>query len=417
MKRFCKKNAAWVVSVIIAGIFISAFAPPTPTYTISVSHIGHNCDFTSNGTGANDIFFAIGADGYPFWSDPTGGNPATDPAKKNHQYICNRGFENMDSAYFLKKSDPIKPAAVEIPNTPVGTATYTPHYTYMNTSEKVHLGMSWDAYSASDNFVYLIVYYKGVFNAGNLRIDYDPAKFQFLDDKIPGAWVTPKTGAPSGTLGYTFPQTDNLTRVFYLKFAVTPTTPIETSYLFSAVMQNSNNNSIDSTSLSGTIRGNPHDPNTKVCAQSQFASTPTQLNYSIYFQNDGDDFVTDVIVKDAINDQYLDVSTFSYVPVVSSFNCQPPKLPGATAFFRGAKVCLPGLRQTSPRVYSYNETIGHVTFSIFTKNNIATDVISNKASIEFLKKTNCCQQEGAYCNVKAQSMGIIYTNVCNVSHQ
>lgn len=409
MKSNFRKNMFPVLITILSVVFICSFAPlPYPaTITASVAS-GNSCNFQAASTGLLDIFFAIGPDGFPFWSTST--STATQ-ANASNQYICNNNFATTDSVYFLKKSDPIKPKAVAINDVTLSTNNGTSSYNYMGDGEKIHLGMSWDAYNADSNFVFLIVYYRGLCANGNISVTFNSTLFSYLDNKIPMSWVAPGT-ITSNTRNYSFSQNDNKTRVYYIKFKVNPGIAIGANYQFSAAISGCGfqGNAV----LNGSITGNPHDPNRKVCDKATFSGSGQTLKYTVFFQNDGNDFATNVQVTDELDPQRLNIPSFTYTPPYGIYSCQHPVPNEYKAIIRCKKICLPGLHQQYPRVYSYNETIGSVSFKIQTRTP-TSDIIQNRATIEFFYVPECCGRT-APC-VMGKSMGTITTGPCNIYYK
>ncbi len=141
----------------------------------------------------------------------------------------------------------------------------------------------------------------------------------------------------------------------------------------------------NNSSTAGTIEasGYPHDPNKKivdkdrVCAKNKM---PHELTYTISFHNDGDNFAQDIFVTDTFEPKLVP-NTVSLRG--SSAACVLiPNYPAVTFHFPG--IFLPGLNQTSPQLYTYEETIGFLTFSINTITCLPHNIsILNQASIVF----------------------------------
>ncbi|MBC7776418.1 MAG: T9SS type A sorting domain-containing protein [Phycisphaerae bacterium] len=127
----------------------------------------------------------------------------------------------------------------------------------------------------------------------------------------------------------------------------------------------------------------PHDPNNKtvdkdwVCAKNLI---PHDLNYKISFHNDGDFFANDILVHDTFEFKLMPNTvtlTNSSAPCVLL-----PNYPSVTFHF--PSILLPGLNQTIPHLYTYEETVGFLTFSINTITCLPHNTsILNQASIVF----------------------------------
>ncbi len=145
----------------------------------------------------------------------------------------------------------------------------------------------------------------------------------------------------------------------------------------------------DSTVLRYVVEEFPHDPNKKkvdiekICLDQFY---PIKLTYTVQFQNDGKAFVKEVDVKDLLPPQ-LDPESFHLItPVpgngidVGFDNTLDTNDPIKLIKFTGPG--LPGLNQTIPFSYSYDQTIYRFSFEAEIS-AFFEDTIKNKAEVTF----------------------------------
>ena len=148
----------------------------------------------------------------------------------------------------------------------------------------------------------------------------------------------------------------------------------------------------DTAVYSYTVRSGPHDPNKKtvdidkVCF-GQIA--PVKLTYTVQFHNDGNAPVNQITVKDILPAQ-LDPTTFHLITPIPQMNGidmvldqnlgnEPTK---SLTFTASTGMGLPGLTQTNPFSYSYDQTIYRYSFEVYTKQNNQEN-IDNTAEVTF----------------------------------
>lgn len=148
-------------------------------------------------------------------------------------------------------------------------------------------------------------------------------------------------------------------------------------------------NGSDSVSYRYVISAYPHDPNKKTVDISKICLSETdavKLTYTVQFQNDGKTPVEMVDIIDALPSE-LDHMTFEFtgqVPIMNGIDMgvNQSQTNEQTKLLKFTGNGLPGLTQTSPYSYSYDQTIYRFEFGVYTRaNNIKP--IDNKAEVRF----------------------------------
>ncbi len=147
--------------------------------------------------------------------------------------------------------------------------------------------------------------------------------------------------------------------------------------------------------------GAPHDPNVKnvfpECIYSNYDSSQ-KLLYHITFQNEGNAPAQNVIIKDVLDTQFLDISTLNFIDSEYPYNVN---IIGNEIEIVFDEINLPGLNQTDYK-YTYDQTLSHISFEICTYPLLPDNIcIENQADIYFDNQppitTNisesCCQIE------------------------
>jgi len=132
--------------------------------------------------------------------------------------------------------------------------------------------------------------------------------------------------------------------------------------------------------------GFPHDPNSKSVYPSSLApniSDAQTLTYTIRFQNEGTGPAVNVLLEDILDEQYLDVSTLNFKDSEYSYNYSfDPYTSKLSILF--PNINLPGLNQSGPYAYSYDETESFITFEICTRPvTFVDECIENYVDIYF----------------------------------
>jgi len=131
------------------------------------------------------------------------------------------------------------------------------------------------------------------------------------------------------------------------------------------------------------VSGSPHDPNFKVsdigCVFPGMADQQT-ITYTIHFQNEGDGPARNVIIEDVLDIELLDLKTINFVDSEYEFyyTLEDNKL-----IITFEDIWLPGLRQSTPKTITYDETASFIKFEICTNTELPTGSIENLASIFF----------------------------------
>ncbi len=146
----------------------------------------------------------------------------------------------------------------------------------------------------------------------------------------------------------------------------------------------------DSFVLSYVNENVPHDPNKKVVDIEKICLNqfyPLKLTYTVQFQNDGAAPVKEVHVKDLLPSELnpLSFHLISPVPMMNGIDVgfeDPinPSEPNKLIKFTGTG--LPGLNQTTPFSYGYDQTIYRFSFDVEISTTIQ-DTIKNRAEVTF----------------------------------
>ncbi len=349
---------------------------------------------TTTGVPYNTAYFILFGDGqYAIGGGST--------ISRFHKYPA--GFNGSATAWFAKKKDSSPPPMVISSPVVFGTGTNTFSNPPNIMPNNVKLSSSWIPVAGQQHFVIFTItnkcpgssqYGSAKFYFNAPQITYDPANFAAFNPS-PGT-ITSTSITPTSSLNFNQVCTWNYSnllygeqRHFFLLVNVDPSLAEGSTIPYKAVITQSKScgqnisANIDTLSLtSGTF---PHDPNKKtvdtenICAN--YNAVP--LEYHIAFQNDGSAEAEDVVVYDDLDASQLDVNTLTLTGF--SYPCQQPVIPpgGNTAIFEFMGIKLPGLNQTDPYQYGYNETIGDFSFTINTLPNLNPGVIPNVADIKF----------------------------------
>lgn len=151
------------------------------------------------------------------------------------------------------------------------------------------------------------------------------------------------------------------------------------------------------------VRRYPHDPNFKIVDKDCLSEdTPEQtLEYTVGFFNDGNYFANDVFLFDHLpenlNPSTIKILDYEFPPTMNLYEDH--------LYLDFLGIRLPGINQTMPYAYTYEDAFSYVTFSICTVPPIHPgDCISNEVKITFDTQPPlitdpaivCCE---ANCNV------------------
>lgn len=132
-----------------------------------------------------------------------------------------------------------------------------------------------------------------------------------------------------------------------------------------------------------TASGYPHDPNLKVankkCGYVAIQEQQT-LQYTIRFQNEGDAPAINVYLTDYLDDIILDLGTLKFLDSEYPFTYQ---LIGNKLEITFSNIQLPGLKQSTPETYTYDDTESFIQFEICTHLFLPQTVLLNEAEIVF----------------------------------
>jgi len=131
-------------------------------------------------------------------------------------------------------------------------------------------------------------------------------------------------------------------------------------------------------------KGSPHDPNIKIadkeCIKSNY-SHPQKITYNIHFQNEGDAPADTVVIRDTLDLNFLDINRLKIVD--SEYDYTYKKINGNILEITFPGIKLPGLKQKTPKTYTYHDTESYVIFEICTLEDLDPNVILNRAGIYF----------------------------------
>lgn len=317
--------------------------------------------------------------------------------KRKHKYETGGG-QYTATAYFAKKKKASPPAKVTTTFSPgANNPMVFPTPPVAMGGAEIKLGTSWLPVAGQQHFTILTVTNNaGSACSGNIDfyMDGNQSVVNPADDIIiRQGWANGATLSPANIPGYATMVNlpfQNLApgeqRHFYF-FTTTslgagPGTPVNSMAILTKDGQQGEA-AFNTATFSISSNKFAHDPNSKkvfpeeICPWQQ----PQKLNYSICFQNDGENFINDVHVFDTFDDK-LDLTSFNFVGA-------SPQQPGIfsagqdfTFAFNG--INLPGLKQQWPEQYTYDQTIGWFDFDIATLPNLPPGVIPNRAEIDFI---------------------------------
>lgn len=221
----------------------------------------------------------------------------------------------------------------------------------------------------------------------NLTLTFDPAEITYnTADFLAYHFENPSTTANSISIS-NFNYDNNVNHV-YLKLKLLPT--VKVGQLVKVDVSGVMCGKEFKESVYYESKGNPHDPNRKTVNHPVLCpNVPkrSDLIYSIQFQNDGNAPVNKVVIKDALpGDLEPTTVTLNNVPnqgiVLDNWSVLGNNL---TVNFKSLN--LPGLAQTTPQHYAYDQTLYQFSFRICTKPSLpllsGAPFFDNRADIVF----------------------------------
>lgn len=298
-------------------------------------------------------------------------------------------------AFFVEryKSDPPTAKTTTV-TTGSGSSTFANPEVQMNSC--VRVGASWSPSPANEFYTILSFTNNCSTSAVSGKIYYyfnsseQSLSTSSTDLLIYNAWISNASITSSNDTSYTSMLEANYTdlefgeiRHIYLRATVPSSMGVGVSLDSRFAITGLNCCSGASTTSSLETTKYPHDPNNKtvdkewVCAKNMM---PHELNYKISFHNDGEFFANDIFVYDTFEVKL--VPNTANLRGSSAFCVLQPSYP--SVMFHFPSIMLPGLNQTTPHLYTYEETLGDLTFSINTITCLPHyTTILNQASIVF----------------------------------
>lgn len=392
-------NTGLALLFVVALWFPAAAAVP-PTYNPTFGQMGTIpspstlSQLHTNAAEPGSLNFILFGDGY---FQMGVGNSLTFP----HKYP-NTNTTYSAKAYFVKGYSPDLPT-LKTANVSVGATVSTfvnPTLAMSTASPGTQIGTSW--FPSPSGWYFTILTIKNTCSStrisGSIKYYFKNAHqitpTTLSDLLIYNNWIN--TSAPgTGIMVSDDPNYESMLvanysnlnaneiRHIYIKSTVASTIPVGTIVNTKLVLLA---NGCPNSTYFGDyeVKGTPHDPNGKsvdktvVCAENL---DPHSLVYKIHFQNDG----TAVAQNVSVSDNLPSVLKFSSAQLVSfSSNCTMDPSPPSLLMFTFLGINLPGSNQTIPNIYSYDQTVGSLSFKVNTNQCLpAGTVILNHASVIF----------------------------------
>jgi hypothetical protein len=351
--------------------------------TFSSSTSGTDATLSITGAYDSTLMFMLYGDGY--FASGEGSS-----LSRNHRYAD--VSQSYPAEVWLARKKHTSPPARMATTVTTGNSTGSFTNSTVSMSSCIKLGASWLPQAGNKHFAILTFTNKCDKTVdGKVKFYYDSNQELITSDiKVYNSWVSGLTITASDDSNYDKMLIWDYTglapgeqRHIYL-FCKTKTGTSEGTNIKSkaSITNACCDGQLVETSLSLKSNKYPHDPNQKKVNPTQICAynPPEQLDYYISFYNDGDTFVNDVDVRD-IFDFQLEFPTLALTGSDAPCNLNPAG-PNTMHFnFPGIK--LPGINQTTPFQYTYDETVSSFTFSINTIPCLHPGAILNSADIFF----------------------------------
>ena len=300
------------------------------------------------------------------------------------------------TTFFNRKYKKVLPTKKLISTGQTGTGTSSNSKIFMSAGSNSRVGTSWSPCKGIENYFLLIFENTAsVIDSGCIEFYYHNLQLGLNStDILENNWVSNK--AISGITGSSdYNQKiqwkfKNLMpgeqRVVYIpmtsKVRAGTKLTVGSKYI-------SNCTGSSSTTASGVTgssiysAGSPHDPNSKVADRELIHtaySFQQTITYTVRFQNEGNAPAIDVLLRDELNDQYLDLSTLEFID--SEYN-YTYSLTGNVLEVFFPNINLPGSKQSAPKTYAYDDTESFIQFQICTHPELPQDLIHNYVEIYF----------------------------------
>lgn len=286
----------------------------------------------------------------------------------------------FDSPYFT-----VSPAATATVNFPVNNNS-TQTQDFCITANGVHpdleivLSPDNDARPGFDAYYNLVYRNKGTeIASGTINLAFDDTLMDFM---YSNQAATPATGSLSWNYTNLLPFETRIIKIGFTINTPTATPPVNSgdNLPFTATINpvTADDTPADNTFVLNQLVVNSFDPNDKTCLEgNRIALTKVgdYLHYNIRFENTGSASAINVVVKDMIDLDKLDINSLQVLYNSHSVNTQ----------IRGNKVefIFENINLSSANLYPEGAH-GNILFKIRSKNNLVIgDVITNEAAIYF----------------------------------
>lgn len=321
-------------------------------------------------------------------------------------YTSPAGGPDSIIAYVAKKGKPGNPAISFSPFIIPSIISGVPASFNMPPSATSQVNQTWEF--SPNNETVLVVSYRSTCATSKIRLTYDSNQLDTVTGEIFAyqneSFIATNLQFPQKSITISNFNDNNLVNHVYIKFRLKNTLQVRDDFKINVFADNCGLSAISS-EFQYLVKGNPHDPNEKLVNHSILCpSNPNQtdLNYSIKFQNDGNDFVDSVEVEDEFPPE-LETGIFSLgnVPDFNRVYGQFKWIKLHKRFSLAFKdLRLPGLNQTNPH-NAYDQTSYEFDFNICTKTNLNPGNFLNKAEVYFYDNQN-------------NKLQVVYTNDAEV---
>lgn len=357
---------------------------------------GRTIDYTLTPVNTNDASFYIFEDGH-----------CSIQRNPRHEHHSNGTY--APRVYSIKAYDDDDILSISTPNPVVINSTTTTSGS--NTSrqsmstQNIRVGQSWRAAEDSDMY-YIISFRHPGFAAttttsGEITFDLPPG-IQVLEIVNPDINISPNhtfnnwanrgSFSPSNSIFFGDQikwRFNNLSfssseiRHLYVKVRIPPI-QVGTSITSTVRMDFDGEGYSETRPLQSTIHRYAHDPNgiraNYDCIRAGHFDAQ-QIEYTVDFQNDGNWYANTVTIE--INPG-VQLSTNAIEVVNSSHPVGEVSVANGYIYITFNEINLPGSNQHTPHTYTYDQTTGHVTFSICTEENMmGGEIILTDAQIYF----------------------------------
>ena len=375
-----------VLLVLVLLLPLISFSQNQPLIEMTSSPFNqgeYNLSIQNMPAGVDNAFWILGDGHFAYGLSPT------------HHLVSSNN--NPPVAYLLKKYDPQIPTKVYhygsnccYGSGPSSTPNQNPSIS-MLMGQNLKIGTSWNPVDGQSHFTILTFERPSNLNIGNITLTFsgDVKTVSFNPIENNTDWYTNITTGFNNSISIDY---SNMAvgeqRHFLIETTMKPNNPLNpnpTAVTVDAELRESMyGNIVSSNQSTFYTRRTPHDPNDKIVEEETICPNAPQSNtltYTINFQNIGDDYAQNVLVRD----DFLDLLNAYTVNVINSSHlCTVTTFPSYnSAEFLFLDAFLPGLNQTVPNKYTYNETIGSVKFTVETTSCLPEGELGNIATIWF----------------------------------